>query len=276
MAEPHPFIQEPVHFFAHRGGAKTWPENTLFAFEQCVSRWPSILLETDAHMTADGELVLIHDETVDRTTNGTGSIGSLTLAQIKALDAGYRFTPDRGETFPYRGQGITVPTLREALTAFPHQRFSIELKQPGAVRAVGPAMEIIHACKAEDRVILAGFDDAIVRAVKQQAPGMATMYAAYGTQKLLTALRDGDWEAYAPEHEMLSLGTSIIASANLTPDEIRAIQAKGIAFVVWTVQDVEDMQRLMEVPVDGIMTDYPFRLAEVLGLDTADDATPTE
>jgi glycerophosphoryl diester phosphodiesterase len=265
-----------VNFFAHRGGARTWPENTLFAFEQGVARWPMILIETDTHMTADGELVLIHDETVDRTTDGAGSIGALTLEQIKALDAGYRFTPDRGKTFPYRGQGITVPALREALLAFPNQRFSIELKQPGALRAVGPAIAVIRECQAEHRVILAGFDDAIVRAVKEQAPEIATMYAAYGIQKLLLALRGGDWAAYEPEHEMISLGTSIIESASLTPDEIRAIQAKGISFVVWTVQDIEEMRRLMEVPVDGIMTDYPFRLAEVLGLEAQEGATPTE
>ncbi|WP_320178414.1 glycerophosphodiester phosphodiesterase [Roseovarius pacificus] len=267
MADPHPYIKDPVTFYAHRGGAKTWPENTMFAFEQAVSRWPSVLLETDTHLTADGELVLIHDDKFDRTTNGTGPIGALTLEAIKKLDAGYKFTLDKGKTFPYRGQGITVPTMREALLAFPNQRFSIELKQPGALRAVEPAVALIRECKAADRVILASFDDSIVRAVREQAPEIATMYAAHGTQKLLLALRGNDWDSYQPEHEMLSLGTDIIESANLTPEEIRKIQAKGIAFVVWTVQDVEEMRHYMSIPVDGIMTDYPFRLAEVLGLE---------
>lgn len=276
MADPHPYLREPVSFYAHRGGAHTWPENTLYAFEECVRRWPSVLLETDARLTLDGELVLIHDETVDRTTNGSGPVGTMTLEGIKALDAGYRFTKDKGESYPYRGKGLTVPTFREALLAFPNQRFSVELKQPGGLRAVKPAIEVIRECNATDRVILASFDDAIVRAVQAEAPEIATMYAALGIQKLLHTLREGDWAAYEPEHEMVSIGTEIIEGANITVEDAQAIRKKGIAFVVWTVQQSDEMRHFLDWPVDGIMTDYPYRLAEVLGLEEATGARATE
>lgn len=98
--------------FAHQGGENLWPSNTMFAFDQAAALGVDVL-DTDMHMTQDGILVLMHDETVDRTTNGAGAIRDLTLAQIRQLDAGYNFSTDGGQTFPYRGQGLTVPTLAE-------------------------------------------------------------------------------------------------------------------------------------------------------------------
>ena len=113
---------------AHRGGAGLWPENTMFAFERAAEMGADVI-ETEIHSTADNNLVLIHDKTVDRTTNGTGPVNSFTLAELKELDAGYKWTTDGGRTFPFRGKGITVPTLEEVFTGLPNIPINIDIKQ---------------------------------------------------------------------------------------------------------------------------------------------------
>ncbi len=113
---------------AHQGGDGVWPGDTMFAFEKAVEIGSDVL-EKDAHITKDGQIVLMHDEEVDRTTDGTGLIEELTLDEIKNLDAAYDWTIDDGKTFPYRGQGIQVPTLDEVFQRFPNMRYVIEIKQ---------------------------------------------------------------------------------------------------------------------------------------------------
>ena len=134
--EPHPFFRtaDPVNndrvlVMAHQGGDGLWPSNTLYAFERAVQAGVNVL-ELDVHASQDGALVVIHDDSVDRTTDGSGLVGDKTLAELKKLDAGYDWSPERtGETFPYRGQGITLPTLQEVFAAFPDTRVNVEIKQ---------------------------------------------------------------------------------------------------------------------------------------------------
>ncbi|MEJ2679856.1 MAG: glycerophosphodiester phosphodiesterase family protein, partial [Gemmatimonadota bacterium] len=111
---------------AHRGGAGLAPENTMAAFRQAVDRWPVDMMELDVHATADGHCVVIHDPTVDRTTNGQGVVAALSLAELQTLDAGYRFELD-GEQ-PFRDRGVRIPTLDEVLDALPDMRLTIEVK----------------------------------------------------------------------------------------------------------------------------------------------------
>ena len=117
--------------FAHRGGGGLFPENTLEAFKYSAEMGVDVL-ELDIHSTADGKLVVMHDATVDRTTDGNGRVNELTFDQLKKLDAGYKFTNDGGKTFPFRGKNITVPTLDEVFSAFPAMTFNIEPKQQRA------------------------------------------------------------------------------------------------------------------------------------------------
>src|SRR5215216_4137443 len=112
---------------AHQGGEGVWPGDTLFAFQKAVEIGADVL-EMDAHITKDGEIVLMHDETVDDTTDGAGLIEDMTLVEIKQLDAAYDWSLDDGQTFPYRGQRVQVPTLRELFEKFPDMRYLIEIK----------------------------------------------------------------------------------------------------------------------------------------------------
>src|SRR5687768_14873397 len=112
-AAPHPVLRKTPMLVAHRGGAGLKPENTLAAFLDADALWQADMIELDVHATADGHCVVIHDPTVDRTTNGSGAVAAMTLAELQSLDAGYRFTADGGRSFPMRGQGIRVPTIED-------------------------------------------------------------------------------------------------------------------------------------------------------------------
>src|SRR5829696_2712479 len=116
----------PVNL-AHRGASSLAPENTIEAFRLALEAGAGGL-ELDVHMTSDGHIVVIHDATVDRTTNGTGAVSEMTLHELRRLDAGHNFSPDGGPTRPYRGRGVRVPTLGEVLREFPGVAVNIEIK----------------------------------------------------------------------------------------------------------------------------------------------------
>jgi glycerophosphoryl diester phosphodiesterase len=142
-------------FSAHRGGSALAPENTLVAFEKGLS-YGADALELDVHPTRDGEIVVFHDDTLDRTTDGSGRVSALTLDDLRQFDAAYRFTPDSGATYPYRGQGVTIPTLAEVYARFPTTRVNIEIK--GDIPGVEIQLwRVIQEARAEDRTLVAGF-----------------------------------------------------------------------------------------------------------------------
>src|SRR5271157_3096463 len=125
---PHPYFELPRPIvIGHRGAAGKRPENTLAAFARGLEAGAAIL-ESDLHLTCDGVVVMAHDETVDRTTDGAGRLRGFSFAELSKLDAGYRFSPDGGRSFPFRGQGLRIPTLEEGFKAFPGVRFNLELK----------------------------------------------------------------------------------------------------------------------------------------------------
>lgn len=256
-----PFFKEPFLLGAHRGGANEWPENTLLAFREASKAHSGVLLETDARLTADGAVVLLHDKTVDRTTNGTGAVSELTLEQVRALDAGYRFTKD-GMTYPYRGKGLTIPTLKELLDEFPDARILVELK--GSPELADAAIAIIKEAKAENRILLASFVAETMARARTLAPEMAYCYDMQTGMGLLTALRGPKWAEYTPQADVLSVDQAMIPRYKLTPEEIRAIQSKGIRFQVHTINDSEAMKAYVQQNVDSILTDNPSALAAVI------------
>ena len=138
--------------FAHRGASTKAPENTLEAFRLAVEDGAGGL-ELDVHMTSDGRIAVIHDDSVDRTTGGQGLVRDMTLREVQGLDGGYRFTPDGGDTYPYRGRGVRVPELGEILREFPDHRVNIDIKEarPGVEAAV---LETIAGAGAGDRVLV--------------------------------------------------------------------------------------------------------------------------
>ncbi len=256
------FFSQCILLGAHRGGRHVWPENTVLAFSQAAARWPDVLLEGDLLLSRDGEVVVIHDLTVDRTTNGQGLVSDLTLEELKQLDAASHFTTDGGLTYPYRGTGVTIPTLKEALAAAPNHLFLFEMKEAAGIAE--ETVQVIRDAQATDRCILASVSPLAMRWVRDNAPEIATCYDYVEAMRMLTVYREGDWEDYAPVAQMLAISTGLEQRFNITDEEVNAIRKKGILYLVFTVNDRKEMKRLLLRGIDCVLTDYPDVLEEVI------------
>jgi len=239
---------------AHRGGAKLWPEETMLAFENAVKAGADVL-ELDVHATEDGVVICMHDAEVDRTTDGTGLVKEKTFAEIEALDAGAKFEDGDGQT-PYKGKGLKVATLQEVLGAFPEMPFSIEIKQvePSIVDAV---IAIIEAAGVSGQTVVASFDGATLDDVRAKRPELATSLSAPEIIDVLqvTEATLADYTLPAPVFQ-----APIDA---ITEERMRVLQGLEMRVHVWTVDDREDMERMWNLGVHGIMSDDPVLLKTV-------------
>lgn len=268
-APEHPYYADELNYplvIAHQGGDGIWPGDTLYAFENAVEIGADVL-EMDAHITKDREIVLMHDERVDRTTDGTGLIEDLTLAELLKLDAAYQWSNDEGKTFPYRGQGIQVPTLKELFEKFPEKRFLIEIKlTENPINK--PLCNLIHEYNMEDKVVLASFHDDAMALFRETCPDIATS-ASKGEVTpfiLLGKVFLSGW--LSPKYQSLQVPYETSESYGIpvmTERFIREAHAKNIHVEPWTVDDPELMKQYIEWGVDGIITDRPDLMMEVLG-----------
>jgi glycerophosphoryl diester phosphodiesterase len=221
------------------------------------------VIEIDLYSTRDGHLVIIHDRTVDRTTNGSGPVAGFTLKELQALDAAYRWSPDKGRTYPLRGKGITVPTLAETFTALPATRINIEIKESNP-EVIAPLCDLIQEFKKTDQVMIASFDTSQLNRLRSQCPEVATSTGAreafvfYGIQ----------WahleNIYTPEAQALQVPENWGNIKVITPRFLRAARARNLRVHVWTINNPQHMQRLLKLGVDGIMTDVPEKLIELI------------
>jgi glycerophosphoryl diester phosphodiesterase len=266
-ARSHPYYAHLDHplVIAHQGGDGVWPGDTMYAFENAVNIGVDVL-EMDAHITKDGEIVLMHDEKVDRTTNGTGLIEDLTLAELKNLDAAYQWSKDNGKTFPYRGLGIQVPTLRELFHRFPQMRYVIEIKLTKSQIEI-PLCKLIRSYKMQGNVLIASFHDTAMQNFRRACPEVATS-ASKGevtefvllSKVFLHGLMAPGFEAIQPPYDPAeSLGIQI-----MTQRFIEQAHSKNIKVEPWTVDDPELMKKYIEWGVDGIMTDRPDIMMNLL------------
>jgi len=248
--------------FAHRGASGLAPENTLEAFrlglEQGADR-----LELDVHATADGHVVVFHDEILDRTTGGTGPVKALPLDALQILDAGYWFTAEDG-TSPWRGRGCRVPTLAALLDAFPHVPVNIEIKQdePAIEHAV---LAVLDRFGARARTLLAAEEAGIMARIRAAAPDMLTSFAATEVAEFVGRLRAGTLAGYRPPGVALQVPPSFGEIEIVTREFVRAAHGLGLEVHVWTINDEAEMARLLDLGVDALMTDFPARAAAVLG-----------
>ncbi len=260
---PTRFLESPYPLnLAHRGGAALAPENTMLAFQNALAVGADVL-ELDVRASRDGELVVIHDETVDRTTDGSGKVAEMTLAQLQALDAGYRYSPDNGHSFPYRGRGIKIPTLREVLTAFPDARVNIEIKQatPPIEEAVA---RLIEETGAQDRVLVVSSDDGVMKRFRHLMPNVATGASAGEVRSFYLLQRFGLGAFYRPVANALQVPDRSGEVQLVTPRFVAAAHAQGMKVHVWTINTPDRMRQLLQIGVDGIITDRPDLLRQVM------------
>jgi glycerophosphoryl diester phosphodiesterase len=208
--------------------------------------------------------MVLHDPTVDRTTNGTGAATRMTREELQALDAGYRFTPDGGQSFPFRGQGIIIPTLREVLTAFPSARVNIELKEDNPL-AEERMWALAQELGVEDRILVASSHlAAIVRFRRLSAGRIATSASAAEIRNFVLAALCHTTRWLRPMYDALQVPETYRALRIVSPASIALAHRLGLALHVWTVDDRPTMDRLLTWGVDGLMSDRPDLLAEAL------------
>jgi len=235
-------------------------------------------LELDLHATADGELVVCHDPTVDRTTNGTGAIAALTLADLRKLDNAYWFiagadvTPGRpDDEYPFRGRApddpdFRISTLREVLESFPDVLLNLDIKQSAPV--VAPYEVLVANALEEfgrtDDVIVTSFLDPVIDAFAAAAPNVPTSVGAMGTAAFWQSVHTGN---DPPALRAVALQVPERRGDLVVVDErfVEAAHRHGFAVHVWTINNTQSMERLVDLGVDGIMSDLPTELVSVLG-----------
>lgn len=256
---------------AHQGGDGLWPSNTMLAFRNAVALGADIL-ELDVHQAADGTFVVLHDATVDRTTDGAGAVREMPLAELQALDAGYDWTPD-GERTPYRGMGLRIPTLAEVLRAFPGMPVNVEIKPD----APGAAVDLCRVLREEgrrDTAMVGSFHDEPLAVFRQRCPGFATSAGPANVRGffVLNTLFAG--ELYTPVSEAFQVPVRQGSLRIVTDRFVDGAHARNVDVHVWTIDDAATMRDLLDMGVDGIITDRPDRLLRVLGREVPEGLVP--
>lgn len=241
-----------VAVVAHRGGAKLRPENTLGAFDHAVALGADAI-ECDVHLSRDGEVVVIHDPTLERTTNARGLVREWTADELADVDAGFHFKVHGWH--PYRHRGWGVPRLRDVLHRYPALPIIIELK--GAdIRLAERTIEVIHEARAGHRVVLGGFDHDMLAAARRFGPGVATgaSRAEFGAAFRRAIVRRGP---KAPGYRVLQVPYRLGGGRVLHRGFVRRARAAGVPVQVWVVNRPADMRRLIAWGVSAIISDRP-------------------
>ena len=286
----NPWLERRVLNIAHQGGEIEAPSNTLFSLKTAKEKGADVL-ELDVHMTVDGEIVVIHDATVDRTTNGTGRVDSMTLKEIKKLDAAHWFVPDCGtchdkdpSAYAYRGfatgdaaipeelaefepNDFSIPTLREVLETFPKDMITIEIK--ATAPETTPYEEQLAALLAEyerdDDTIVVSFLDHATERFKLYNSEVSTATATGETAAFWASSQGPLPGSPNPRYKAMQVPIELNGVTVVNEDFVKDAHANGLAVHVWTINDEAEMRWLIEIGVDGIMTDRPTLLEEVVG-----------
>lgn len=251
---------------AHRGGRRIRPEHTLLAYDQALADGADVL-ELDINETIDGVLVVMHDRTVDRTTDCSGAIKDMTFDEIRECDAGYNFSPDGGETYPYRGMGLVVPRIEEVFDRYPDAPVVIEIKQE-APSIIDHFVEVIREYEVTDKMIGAAFSDDVLIQLREAAPEIASSMGVNETLVFWGNSFNPIDPEYDPPAEFLQVPTEYNIGDRdvvvLHPGFVPRAHELAMYVHVWTINDEATMRDLIELGVDGIMTDDPPLLSRVI------------
>lgn len=261
-----PFLaRRRPYLVAHRGGARLAPENTLASFDGAAALGADVI-ELDVRLTSDGEVVVFHDDSTERIAGTPGAVASRSLRQLRELDAGHAFTPDGGRSFPWRGRGLTVPTLAEVLDRYPATLFNIEAKEAAPPLAQALA-RVVRGAGRVDQVCVGSFDDAQGERLRALLPEACHFLPELAARCHVSAARgSGDGRACPGGYDVADLPLRTEQGFEVVDaDVVSYFHARGMAVHVWTVDDETEMRTLLALGVDGIMSDRPDVLKRVLG-----------
>lgn len=248
-------LEHPIRF-AHRGSRVLWPENTMVAFQGAVDLGYRYL-ELDVRVTSDAVVVVHHDATLDRTTSHSGKIADLSLEEIHGADAGHHFGEEDG--FPHRSSGVIVPTLEEVLLTWPDVHVNIDLKAP---RSEWPVADLITRLGRQDQVMIGSFNDRRVARFRRITEGrIATSVGPGHAMAMWAASRLGRHSAHPAQAFQMPHNYRAFPIDERFVD---AVHDSGAHLHVWTVNEPDDMRAMLQLGVDGIVTDRPDLLNEVV------------
>ena len=270
------WLERRVLAYAHQGGAWEGPSSTLHAIAAGLAAGATAV-ELDVHATVDGHLVVCHDATVDRTTESTGAIAELTLAQVRELDNAYWWAPGADvspgldpSAYPFRGRApedrrFGVALLEEVLEEFPGVILNLDIKQTAP--AVEPYEEklaaLLHRFGRREDLIVASFSDLATEAFAACAPEIPTGAGTLAVAEFFRAVRAGE-EPPPMRHVALQVPVSFGDIRIVDEQFVAAAHRHGLAVHVWTIEEEAEMEELCGLGVDGIITDRPSALAGVL------------
>jgi glycerophosphoryl diester phosphodiesterase len=256
-------ISRPL-VMAHRGESGNIPENTMAALEAAAGLGVDVL-ESDVHLTKDDEIVLFHDEDLLRTTGMEGTIRAHTLDDLRQLDFGFNFTSDKGVTYPFRGKGHKIVTLREAFERFPKMIFNLDIKDTFPAAPMELA-RLISEMNRKDSVIVASFHGSQLEHFRELVSDVPTSAHPGEVQKFVFNTKIGFPRIRSEDIHYRAFQVPIKSGpiTVVTKKFIRKAHEQNIAVHVWTINDVDTMNYLIDLGVDGIFTDYPSLLKSAL------------
>jgi glycerophosphoryl diester phosphodiesterase len=273
---PSPWLERRVIAYAHQGGAWEGPSSTLHAIAGALEAGATAI-ELDVHASADGQLVVCHDATVDRTTNGTGPIAELTYDELRALDNAYWWAPGADvspglepQRYPFRGRApedrrFGIARLEEVLEEFPGVVLNLDIKQtaPTVAPYEGALATLLRRYGRVDDIIVASFLDQATDAFSALAPEIPTSAGTGAVANFFQSVRAGE-EPATMRHVALQVPATYSGITLVDEAFVEAAHRMGLAVHVWTIEEEAEMQRLCLLGVDGIITDRPSALTGVL------------
>jgi glycerophosphoryl diester phosphodiesterase len=246
--------------FAHRGASGVAPENTMAAFLAGVAAGASHL-EMDVHATRDGRIVVLHDDTVDRTTDAKGAVRNFEWAVLAQVDAGARFVDGSGAT-PFADRGIRIPLLAEVFEQFPDVALNVEVKQARPA-IVADVVALVNRYRAADRVLLAAESQAIMSEIRRMYRG-PTGFSAEEVLDFYRRSIESDMKGYRPPGSALQVPPRHEGVEVVTEAFVAHAHRVNVEVHVWTINQPDEIRRLLALGVDGIMSDFPALAAEVM------------
>lgn len=260
---PAPFVgTNPFHIgrtlvIPHGGGDGLFPEDTTLAYDGSLAMGGDVV-DVDVNRTADSVLVAFHDATTDRITGQHATVRELSYDQLHRLDAGWAFT--RNGTHPFRGKGVTVPSLEELLIRYPDKLLSIDLKDL-SLEVIEPLCSLLHRYHRLDDLLVGSDSDEQILTFRRRCPDVRTSFTLTDVRAMRAAMAAGT--TYAPAAFVDQPPYRRGATTLVTPQVLAFAHAHGIATLTWVVDDPADLRRLVKMGVDGIYTSYPDRLVAI-------------
>ncbi len=249
-------LNSSFQLISHRGGAALYPENTLLAFEKSILEYQCEMIELDIRTTKDGEFVIFHDPTTERTTDQNHQIEDLTLVEARKLDAAYHFTKDKGKTYPFRGKGVGIPTLKEFLDFAKEQKFSFILEvKPHSNFNVHHLKKLLDSYSLYPSMIVGSFDTATNKELLKHIPA-TKHFLSRGEIKILSLLYFIKLMAFYPlKNRTFHIKYTWLQRFGL--GYMKAFQKLNVPVYGWTINDKQLFKYFLEEGIDGIITDRP-------------------